>query len=53
MKAIFKTLCALALIYCWMWSSEDGYQHAKKQEQLVASFWQADGSKYYSGEQRE
>jgi hypothetical protein len=48
MKTIFKTLCALALIYCWMWSSEDGYQHAKKQEQLVASFWQADNG-HYSG----
>jgi hypothetical protein len=44
--ALITLLLVLAFISI---ASEDGYQHAKKQEQLVASFWQADGSKYYSG----
>jgi hypothetical protein len=51
MKTLFKTLCALSLIYVWMLPGESEYEVAKKQEQLVAEFWQADNG-HYSGEQQ-
>lgn len=49
MKNIFKTLCVLAIVYAWMLSSNDGYELAKKQEQLVSEFWTASGDKHFSG----
>lgn len=49
MKTIFKTLCALAVVYAYCLAGEDDYQRAKESEQLVASFWRADGNRHYSG----
>lgn len=52
MKTLFKTLCAIALVYAYCIASNDDYERAKESEQLVASFWRADGDRYFSGEQR-
>lgn len=53
MKTIFKTLCALAVVYAYCLAGEDDYQRAKESEQLVSEFWTASGDKYFSGENHE
>jgi hypothetical protein len=39
MKRIVKTLIVCAVVYGWMWASNDDYLRAVETEQRVASFW--------------
>lgn len=44
-----KILIVVLAIWFIGMVGEDDYQRAKESEQLVASFWTADGSRHYSG----
>ncbi|MES2625940.1 MAG: hypothetical protein V4628_11730 [Pseudomonadota bacterium] len=51
MKKLLGTIGFIAFVIIpYLYASDSDFEQDKKTEQLVESFWQADGSKHYSGE---
>ncbi len=50
MKKLLGTISFIAFVIIpYLYASDAQFEQDKKTEQLVENFWQADGSKHYSG----